>query len=110
MEGTIRAHSIIRAEQGPTVIGGSIHLIGNVIPAGNVLLLLNSSIGADGDVSTNTGPGFKGVNGNTVAGKLQCKKNDPTFSGGPNTGEGEGSVLLARESEPRYATRRRPSW
>jgi hypothetical protein len=77
---------VIRAEQGPTVIGGSIHLIDNVIPAGHVLLLLNSSIGADADVNTNTGPGFKGVNGNTVAGRLQCKKNDPTFSGGPNTG------------------------
>ncbi|MGH7511390.1 MAG: hypothetical protein ACREOQ_00565 [Gemmatimonadales bacterium] len=76
---------IIRAEQGPTVIGGSIHLVDNVIPAGHVLLLLNSSIGVDADVNTNTGPGFKGVNGNTVAGKLQCKRNDATFSGGPNT-------------------------
>ena len=84
---------IIRAEQGPTVIGGSIHLIGNVIPAGHVLLLLNSSIGVDGDVSTNTGPGFKGVNGNTVAGKLQCKRNDPTFSGGPNTGKAKGQCF-----------------
>lgn len=76
---------IIRAEQGPTFIGGSVSLTGNVIPAGHVMLLLNAGLGADADVTDNSGPGFKGVSGNTVAGKLQCKRNDPTFSGGPNT-------------------------
>jgi hypothetical protein len=76
---------IIRAEQGPTVIGGSVNLVDNVIPAGHVLLVLNAGIGVDADVTHNTGPGFKGVSGNTVAGRLQCKRNDPTFSGGPNT-------------------------
>jgi hypothetical protein len=75
---------IIRAEQGPTVIGGSVNFLDNVIPAGHVMLLLNSSIGTDAEVKDNGGPGFKQVSGNTVAGKLQCKKNDATFSGGPN--------------------------
>jgi hypothetical protein len=76
---------IIRAEQGPTVIGGSVKLVDNVIPAGHVLLLLNASVGADADIRRNTGAGFKSVNSNTVTGELVCKKNDPTFTGGPNT-------------------------
>jgi hypothetical protein len=76
---------VIRAEQGPTVIGGSVNLVDNVIPTNHVLLLLNADIGDDADVIDNTGPGFKGVSGNTVADKLQCKRNDATFSGGPNT-------------------------
>lgn len=76
---------IIRAEQGPTTIGGSVKLVDNVIPGGHVLLLLNASVGADADVRRNTGAGFKSVNGNTVTGELACKKNDPTFSGSPNT-------------------------
>jgi hypothetical protein len=76
---------VIRAEQGPTVIGGSVNLVDNAIPTNHVLLLLNADIGDDADVSDNTGPGFKGVSGNTVADKLQCKRNDATFSGGPNT-------------------------
>ncbi len=76
---------IVRAEQGPTVIGGSVNFVDNVIPGGNVLLLLNASIGGDADVNRNTGAGFKSVNGNTVANRLKCKGNDPIFSGGPNT-------------------------
>jgi hypothetical protein len=76
---------VIRAEQGPTVIGGNVNLVDNVIPGGHVMLLLNASIGASADVLDNTGPGFKSVNDNTVANKLQCKRNDPTFSGGPNS-------------------------
>lgn len=84
-EGNDPGSPIIRAEQGPTVIHGSVNLVDNVIPGGHVLLLLNASVGKDADVNGNAGSGFKGVSGNTVVGKLQCKKNDPTFSGGPNT-------------------------
>ena len=76
---------IIRAEQGPTEIGGSVKLVDNVIPAGHVMLLLNAVVGADAGVRRNSGAGFKSVNGNTVTGELICKKNDPTFTGGPNT-------------------------
>jgi len=76
---------IIRAEQGPTVIGGTVTLADNVIPGGFVLLLLNASIGANAEVNDNGGAGFKSVAGNTVASKLQCRRNTPTFSGGPNT-------------------------
>ena len=76
---------IIRAEQGPTAIGGSVKFTDNVIPAGNVMLLLNASVGVDAEVRRNTGAGFKSVTGNTVTGDLVCKKNDPTFTGGPNT-------------------------
>lgn len=76
---------IIRAEQGPIVIGGSVKLVDNVIPGGHVLLLQNASVGADADIRRNTGAGFKSVNGDSVTGELVCKKNDATFTGGPNT-------------------------
>jgi hypothetical protein len=66
------------------VIGGRANPIDNVIPAGHVLLLLNSSIGA-GETNDNGGTGIKQVSGNTVADKLSCRRNDATFSGGPNT-------------------------
>ena len=76
---------IVRAEQGETSIGGDVDLSRNVIPAGHVLLLETMPIGGDADVSRNSGGGFKHVAGNTVTGTLSCKKNDATFTGGPNT-------------------------
>ena len=83
-EGNNPGSPVIRAEQGPTVIGGTVNLVDNVIPAGHVLLLLNSSIGA-GEVNNNGGPGHKEVTGNSVTGRLSCKRNATTFIGGPNT-------------------------
>jgi hypothetical protein len=76
---------IIRAEQGPTSIGGNVKLVDNDIPGGHVMLFLNASVGQDADVRRNSGAGFKSVSGNTITGELACRKNDPTFTGGPNT-------------------------
>lgn len=76
---------IIRTEQGPVEVGGSIRLVDNVIPGGHVMLLLNAQVAADADVRRNGGPGHKQVEGNVVTGELACKKNDATFIGGPNT-------------------------
>lgn len=76
---------IIRTEGGPVEVAGSVRLVDNVIPAGNVMLLLNAGVAGDADIRRNSGAGFKSVEGNTVTGDLTCKKNDATFSGGPNT-------------------------
>ena len=76
---------IIRTEGGPVQVGGSIRLLDNVIPAGNVMLLLNATAAGDADVRRNTDGGFKQVMGNAVTGSLVCRKNDAPFTGGPNT-------------------------
>ena len=79
------APPIIRTEGGPVQVGGSIRLVDNVIPAGNVMLLLNTTVAGDADVRRNSDGGFKQVTGNTVTGSLVCRKNDAPFTGGPNT-------------------------
>jgi hypothetical protein len=76
---------IIRTEGGPVQVGGSIRLVDNVIPAGNVMLLLNATVAGNADVRHNTDGGFKQVMGNAVTGSLVCRKNDAPFTGGPNT-------------------------
>ncbi len=68
----------------PVTVVGSVALDRNFIPPGNVLLLQLTSIGNNADVNRNTGGGFKSVDHNTVANKLDCKKNDLPFVGGPN--------------------------
>lgn len=75
---------VIRAEQGATSIGGNVSLENNVIPLGNVLILLTTSVGGNADVNKNTGSGFKTVSDNTVALTLQCKKNDVPFVSAAN--------------------------
>ncbi len=79
---------IIRTEQGPVTIGGSVRLVDNMIPAGHVMLMLNAEVAVDADVRRNSGGGFKSVQGNTVAGALTCRKNDAPFTGAPNTAGG----------------------
>jgi hypothetical protein len=68
----------------PVTIHGNVTLEGNVIPPGNVLLLELTTVGNNADVNKNTGGGHKSVQNNTVANKLDCKKNDLPFVGGPN--------------------------
>ena len=75
---------IVRSEFGPVTIGGSVNLEDNFILPGHVLLLQNTDIGGDADVSKNTGGGHKDVSANRVVQKLTCKKNDLPFTGGPN--------------------------
>ena len=70
----------------PVTVGGSVKVEGNFILPGHVLLLQLTTIGGNADVSKNTGAGFKSVDHNTVTNTIECKKNDPTFVGGPNVG------------------------
>ncbi len=79
---------IIRTEQGPVTVGGSVRLVNNVIPAGFVMLMLNAEVAGDADVRRNSGGGFKSVQGNTIIGVLTCRKNDAPFTGAPNTAGG----------------------
>lgn len=68
----------------PVTVGGSVTLERNFIQPGNVLLLQLTTIGVNADVNKNTGGGGKSVDHNAVANKLDCKKNDLPFVGGPN--------------------------
>jgi len=68
----------------PVTIHGNVTLEGNFILPGHVMLLELTTIGKNADVNKNTGGGHKSVQGNTVGNKLDCKKNDPPFIGGPN--------------------------
>jgi hypothetical protein len=69
----------------PVTVHGSVTLENNVIQLGSVLLLELTTIGNNANVNKNTGLGNKSVQDNTVANKLDCKKNDPAFVGGPNS-------------------------
>jgi hypothetical protein len=75
---------IVRSLGGPITVGGSVNLEKNFILPGHVLLLEDADIGANADVSRNTGGGHKNVAGNRVTQTLSCKKNDLPFNGGPN--------------------------
>ena len=74
-------------------VGGNVRVEDNIIPLvsvcplGNVpggMSVTGNMVSGNLMVLRNTGDGVKQVAGNTVAKKLTCRDNDPTFVGGPN--------------------------
>jgi hypothetical protein len=71
--------------------------------------IFDNQVAGDVQVVKNTGPGFKSVDGNTIGGNLQCKKNQEPFVGQPNVVRGKaegqcagpGNISVRRVPRPR---------
>jgi hypothetical protein len=82
--GTVVVGTQLEACQG-NIVAGNVKVEKNFIPPGEFLAVARNTVGGNVQVFENTGQGGKSVIGNVVRQKLQCKRNDEPFIGGPST-------------------------